>query len=477
MMAGIVCEFAGAGARLGSGGDWIRSERMVGLMRYCANRSLAPLVCAAVLAGLLCGSSVGCGPQPPEPWTQELQARVTLLNKTREMHVLRVRNLREDVVLDCEQVRNAPDRYLRDDIFAAPVRWPLYSDQEIGLGLDEQTPWAMDEMRGRPCSAALVQSDTVADIVVFWDDSLEPKTFVFDANIPEEIKPDPQTVVLQADYSEVASEELRPYGFRPCGRSTACSAQQEADAATVPEGARYQWESVHDEPLHFQRRWEPIDQPDQTPEECRMPGGENSLAWSNVPVGRWLVEGLSEGIDGCHSLQLQRATNPQDSREFLICMPFDALQSAQPSADLRTSVRFHSISSTNSEGLRVEIEEVTADDEFFGLAEVYLVRGSDLPVGVTDVLDVEYRPRLECSPAEAACGQTELPVDMRLDTRSDVQLVRPGEASLPAQGEPRLFLVRSLMRPVLDPSCDDPVSSQLGASDNRYFEAAVVIQN
>ncbi|MFP4598988.1 MAG: hypothetical protein ACLFVJ_12095 [Persicimonas sp.] len=445
-------------------------------MQYWSKRSFAPIACGAVLAGLLCGLGVSCGPNP-EVQEQELQARVTLLNKTREMHVLRVRNLRNDVVLDCEQVRNAPDRYLRDDIFGAPVRWALYSDQEIGLGIDEQTPWASEEMRSRPCSAALVQSDTVADIVVFWDDSLETKTFVFDAGIPEEIKPDPQTVVLQADYSEVAPEELRPYGFRPCASSTACTAQQEADAAGVPDGARYEWESVHDQPLHFERRWEPIDQPDQTPEECRMPGGENSLAWSDVPVGRWLVDELSEGIDGCHSLELQDATNPELDREVLICMPFEALQPAQPSEDLRTSVRFHSISSTNAEGLRVEIEEVTGDAEYFGLAEVYLVRGSELPVGVTDVLDIEYRPRLDCPPVEAACGQTELPVDMRLATRSDAPLVRPGEASLPAQGAPRLFLMRSLTRPVLDPSCDDPVSSQLDSNGNRYFEAAVVIRN
>lgn len=427
---------------------------------------------AVVLAIGLCA----CGPNPTPPLVSaDLQARVSVLNKSREMHVLRVRNLRPDVDLDCERVGQEPDKFLTDDVFGPPTRWPLYSDQELGMGIDNTAPWrADDDLGGRRCAASLIQSDTIADIVVFWDDTLAPKLFQFDPNIPEYIKPDPQTVVLRGNYDDVDPDAMKPYRFRPCGEQRVCGAEGVAEAAEIPAGASYSWESVGEQKLHFARSWRPDDPPTDISPECEMPGARASIVSQQPLAGEWIVRGIDEGIDGCHSLEIESRTNAEVQRSYMICAPIASLASITPRASHDVVIRMNSVSTPP--GLRIRADYVSPEGYVDGMAHLFFTRGSGIPSEMG--IDARTAPRSGCEPVEAQCGQIDLPADLRLtETGQGDEVLRPGEMIALDDGERTLHLVRALQRPVLDRTCDEiDISSRLPSAPAQYIEAVSVIR-
>lgn len=430
-----------------------------------------PLAAAIALALTL----TSCGPDPTPPMMfSQLQARVSVLNKTREMHVLRVRNLRADVELDCERVAQDPDAFLTDDVFGAPTRWPLYSDQELGMGIDNTTPWQNgDDLGNRTCAASLIQSDTLDDVIIFWDDSLEPKTFQFDPNIPEHIKPDPQTVVLRGDYNNVDPGQIKPYRFRPCGEAQVCQPQDEAEAAEIPAGASYTWESVGEQKLHFERRWQPDDPPTQISDECEMPGASASIVFQQPLPGEWVVRRIDEGIDGCHSLELEAADNAQTQRSYLICAPIESLASVAPreSHDVVISTGL----SSTPPGLRIRAEYASPEGYVDGTAHLYFTHGNGIPADLG--IDARTAPRNGCEPVAAQCGQVDLPADVHLtETGRGSEVLRPGESVAFDDGERTLHLVRAFERTVFDRTCDDDLSDRLPGAGAQYIEAVSVIR-
>lgn len=426
--------------------------------------------------GVLLVSSLACIAPGPEPelMPAQFEARVSLLNKSHEMQVLRVRNLRPDVVLDCEQVARDPAGQLKDEVFDAPVRWPLYSDQEIGIGISNDAWRRDDDLRGRQCSAALVESDTVDDIVIFWDDSLPTKTFEFDPDIPEYIKPDPQTVVLRADYADADPDQVRPYRYRPCEDDGLCGLDGEEAAAQLPAGAEYRWETVFERPLHFDRPWSPDDRPQQVPQRCEVPGPGEALLWEEAPAAEWVVIGLHPGVDGCHNLDLYKRNEPALQRDFMVCAPLESLEPLTDHAEWRTVVRFEPLRG-GAQGLNIPVNFY--DDEGFiaDSAQIFLSRGAQLPNDIG--LSTSVQPRQDCPGLEASCGQIELPADLVIEaSRTETILLRPGE-STEIDERVTVHLARSVHRPVVDQLCEQTVQSDdAQAAPGAYFEAATVLR-
>lgn len=423
---------------------------------------------------LLAAVAAGCGPGPIDgPRQVELQARVTLLNKSHEMQVLRVRGLRPEVQLECDRVADDPAAFLPPEAFGAPVRWPLYSDQELGMGIDNQNMWGGgDDLRGRECNASLVESDTLPNIVVFWDDSLPIKSFVFDPDIPEHIKPDPQTVVLDADYEGVPPAQMHPYHFRPCEDEGVCGQAGEALAAEVPTGASYFWESNYEHPLHFEQPWRADERPVDPPPRCQMPGPGEALAWESPPSGQWKVDGLQEGIDGCHTLELSDAAVGDQRRSYVVCAPIAALADLVPADQTTISASF-AFESGSSQGLHI-----TADQRDGGVitttTHIFLTRGAGLPSDLG--IDLTTQPREGCAPVEAACGQADLPVDVLLEG-SEATSLAPGESAAFDDGSREVYVARAFERAVADSVCEeDPAAQMLGNRPGSYIEAVSVLR-
>jgi hypothetical protein len=428
------------------------------------------------LAALPLAVTIGigaCGPNPGPP-VSEFQARVSVLNKSNEMHVLRIRELRPEVQLDCERVAQAPAEHLADDAFGAPVRWPLYSDQEIGLGAGSRDWWGGDDLDGRGCNATLIQSDTVADIVVFWDGSLVPKRFAFDPDIPQQIKPDPQTVVLWGDYERVAESEMKPYRLRPCEDQGRCGDAAETQAARVPPGARYYWESVWERPLHFAQPWQPDERPQTPAQQCEMPGAATSLVWETPPSTSWEVYGIREGLDGCHTLELRRFGAHDIQEDYVVCAPFAALNALAPRRDASVLATFERDTGTPVAGLNISVRYDLNAGGFGGNVDIYLSRGQHVRSAAH--IDLGIEDRAECGPVETECGQMELPVDVRLGEHG---VLSAGESMSLENSSLEVYevhLVRALRRSVVDNSCaEDVVARSLEGRPGPYFEAVTVI--
>jgi hypothetical protein len=454
--------------------DWITMnvcQRIMDLSHQI-RRSLS-VTALVVLASVSIGA---CGPNPTfEP--PQFEARVSVLNKSHEMHVLRIRELRPEVGIDCGLVARAPAEHLSADAFGVPVRWPLFSGQEIGLGINARDQWQRgDDLGGRECSATLIQSDTTADIVVFWDRSLTAKSFEFDPDIPKRYKADPQTVVLRGNYEAVAASDMKPYRLRPCAEGLGCGNTAESVAAEVPAGARYFWESVSESRLHFVQPWRADERPQTPVAACQTPGSEAALAWETPLNGEWEVLGLREGVDGCHTIELQRQRGQAFERNYVMCAPFAALDalSARPATSIIATFADYTADQVGglALGVRYESEQAGNGQD----VDIYLLRGSgDYQIGSLTNFELEFEVRAQCTPVEAACGQAEMPVDARMD---EGQSIGAGESASWDDGARQLHLVRAFRRSVVDSACtDDEIGDRLAGSPGNYVEAVAVIKN
>lgn len=422
----------------------------------------------------------------------EQSGQVSVLNKTNELHILRVRSLRPNVMLDCDQVAEDPNAYLRDGVFGPPETWFLQSGQEIPIGPVTFNEWgeAVRQESGR-CRAMLIQSDTTPDIIAFWGSELRTKSFPFDADIPPEIPADPQTIVLDADYSRATPDQMHPWRNRgECGeRADLCSDELLEPLAEIPDGTRYFWRSVFDEPLHFTRPAVNRGSADASP-QCKLPGPGDGLAWERPPQGDRVVVELSPGIDGCHELQL--AASLEDAEElgssgsWWLCTPFDAIEFLAPTEETVTRIAVSpenqqgDFSRGGYEGLRIDATRLPRTDvpgtEF---RKMYFIRGYGVPEDVNFGFDVALRD--DCEPAEVACGQTALPVDVLLTEYGEQ--VTPGESITVGDVVPlEVHVARAEYRPVLDTACEAEEASEPDripvSTENRvgYIEAVIIAQ-
>ncbi len=394
----------------------------------------------------------------------EQSAQVSILNKTNELHVLRIRFVRPEVEIDCDIVREAPAEFLNDAIFGPPETWFVQSGQEIPIDPNRNG-------FGQPnseCGVALVESDQVENVVVFWESNLETKFFPFDADIPPEIPADPQTIVLDADYSEVAPDEMHPWRNRSeCGeRADLCDQDLLDPLAERPTGVEYFWRSQNPEPLHFERT--PIEGgtiPD-VPELCRIPSAADSVSWADTP-GRtdFNVVELEEGVDGCHRLRLRDQFAAEDETEsWWLCVPFDSIAFLAPQED-GTTWRIAVVMTQGDgnlfrggyEGIRITATELDAARNAISDRQISVVRGFGVP---DDLADFGFQVRLRegCEPFEAECGQVGMPVDVFVEQFSDT--IPPGESRSYGEVLPvDLYIVRAEYRPVRDSTCDGAIGN------------------
>jgi hypothetical protein len=389
-------------------------------------------------------------------------SQVSILNKTNELHVLRIRYPRGGIDIDCDEVERDPNEFIRDGIFDTPVSWFVQSGQEIPIRNN------FVETNDQSCRMALVESDTLADILVFWDNTLETKTYPFDADIPPEIPADPQTIVIEANYDDVDPADMHEWRERSdCGsRADLCADAEIAPLAEIPPGAQYRWKSQHTEPLHHVRSAVQQGTLQEPPEECRMPGAESGLAWETPPQGDRFVVGLEEGADGCHELQLAAELESAEPmvEGWWLCAPWEAVSQLAPADDgslTRIAIGLDTRSATliqgGYEGLRIDATRLDPEREFQDFFTMHVTRG----YGVPDAADfgIGVTVREGCDPVEGACGQVALPVNVQIQDFNTT--VRPGESVsvgevLPAE----IHVVRADYRPVLDLSCDVELPAQ-----------------
>jgi hypothetical protein len=431
---------------------------------------------------------VGCAATSPPPpggtASFEYPARLSLLNKTHELQVIRLQQLADDTTLDCDRVAEAPGEYLRAEAFGEPIRWELFSGQQIPIDNSDRRLRNLrraSTLEPDECRATRITLETADDIVVFWDGSLEPKTFVHRTEDPKEELGGPQTIELTADYSDADEEDVREFRWQPCEDADMCGQEGRREAAQIPEGTRYAWKQQNPDRRHFYTL------PNRTerdrgapPPRCTRPARRAGLAWEPLPGARRRVEGLEQGADGCHTLTLSPPGDDNDQvRDFMVCAPWEAVSNLAPEADSeRVFVRTNEYDGgPHIGGIELAYQIENADGELLGGGNVGLAYGTSPGMLVAEGATLVRKE--ECGPLAAACGQTDVAAKLQLEGGGAPTTLQVGEsAPVAASSETTVHLVRAFQRAVARTSedCSDEefIRSTLGPADGKLGYLEVV---
>lgn len=437
----------------------------------------------AMIGGLAC---VATSPPPETPprGQQTFQARVALHNKTHELQVFRVRQLRDNITLDCERVSEAPQQYLTDRMFGQPTRWELLSDQQIGLDTGVAMGGGAGPLKKDECDAAYIATETADDIVVFWTGKLEAQTFAHNPTGSKEDSGKAPAIEMWGDYFRVAEEDMNPYRAEPCQNGISCGLQGRQELAQTPDGVTYAWRSntEDDTKMHFE--WPDRNAEDriEIPRSCETRGAGEGLAWEELPRNsRKAVVGFDVGEDGCHTLSVaspNASPNGQpETNDYLICAPEAALAPLKPTDGVAATVEAVPVVDLPSSGPRYSGLRLTVE-RGAERGEIWLTRGTSIPN--LEGIELHSKLRNGCGPIQASCDQMEVAADLHIAGQE--RRLKPGEsASFTDRQDPvHLHLVRSIFRATAMPAdaCEgDPteVERLLGGQPGGYVEAATVV--
>ncbi|MFU8807325.1 MAG: hypothetical protein ACNA8W_26185, partial [Bradymonadaceae bacterium] len=382
---------------------------------------------------------LSCGP-PERPWdsvSPDGQAQVSFLNKTHEIQILLVRSIRDELVFDCHEVARNPGAMLTSAHFGNSTREEVFSGQEMPFDPFYYTdshfhdPWGPPQRTDQSCHIHLVELDNAPNIYVMWTDQLPFKPIYEDVDLAREIPADPQTIVLEADYSRVNPTEMNPWRGRPCGDFryglTYCDDGTVDRNTTKPPGARYEWHTEHDAPLHFE-----VLEPTAPGPQCELfSPGLRKIEWDEIvpSLGNWRVTELIDDGADCWTVMLASEHGPSDS--FQACVPagvFDPLNpelADQVWVEFRIDEELHVIPNRRYKSVSLEVRHLDEESTLFRSGSITLVRGHRMPQRLG--LNWEAIPRTGCSPQTEVCSNRAVPVDVTLRTSSQIFPVASGE--------------------------------------------------
>jgi hypothetical protein len=417
---------------------------------------------AATLGGLAC---MATSPEHTcfdcvEPWQEQFSSRISVLNQSNELHVVRIRPMLQEISFDCDAVAENPTAFLLDSYFGPATRWLVQSGQEIPVIID----W--EEQNNAPCNAAKIESDTLPNILALWDSSAQVKTFIFDAEIPQSIPPNMNTLVIEAEYT---GEELHKYLERStCGSILDfCDESEYAELATIPSGARYSWKAVSETQMVW--RLPILDSPSTRPgKACDLPGPGEGVYWGEPNGFTHVIANTIISDDGCAEIQFG------SGEIWYVCGPRFALEQLVPDpAPLRIEITTLNQATSGFRGgleaLRVDVLSETNSIE----RSVILSRGFSIPAGAGLTFEGTWDP--DCRPVEDICGSLVLPADITLSG-----LDAPfGEIVEFPNGKGSAMVVRAFNQPVQDPNCEilSSLLPELSLTEDPIFVELAVVLN
>jgi hypothetical protein len=395
----------------------------VALVARAARRTETPAVWTpsrGLVAGAAAAACLATSPPPEEVAPIYFTSEVSILNDTGREVRLRVRELRDEVELDCFEVSLDPAELLSREVFGPAQTWrmPLRSQVDPWLG------------RNRECHAVLLEADGMDPALVFWGDELADRQVQspLDSGVP----PDRQTVILSLDGA---------------GRIVA------SDSGIL--------DLVY--PAPERQREEPS-------EGCALPEPERRLAWSEpVPTGTWQLSDARQGVDDCVALDLSRGGEGVDQRWY-VCLPAEVFP-----FEVGDELVIEDVSGTSGaapgafEGVRLSraTEDVVDGDPAL---ELTVSRGTGMPE-LYGIL-AGYRPQTECQGTIDVCGTYSRAGILRIEADRDVALEgAPGDTLVVDDaegGELTVYVGFAADRFVIDPLCAE--LPDLGIA----LEAAVV---
>lgn len=281
------------------------------------------------------------------PALPPLSADVYLSNTTGQDVTVRLRALRPEVMLDCDEVATAPGALLRSSLFAPAQSWIVPPGTNVTV---------LAHAPGQaPCYAAWVEADALPPSILFWYDGAPPLVSVpaiGQSGLPGEVLIGAGElegfVLTSASDLVFDAEPLDPAG--------------EGECALQPDAAR--------------------------------------LGWSfPVPWGPARIEAVTPGLDGCLALDL--AAGDQPAQTWYLCVPSTSFPFVAGDA---VELRLPEDADPSLDQL--EIVALGDDGQRLPLPLLHASAGPSLPA--LPGLDLVAVPQYSCELAsEPSCGTVE----------------------------------------------------------------------
>lgn len=447
---------------------------------------------SSVALGLFVGlGSISCDP-PGRPWDisgPDGEAQVSLLNKTHEVQVLGVHTIDHDLLVDCDRVLTDAALVLTSAHFGSGRRAELFSGAELAIGPYQSTASGYYDRYSEgptfrlPCEVFRVEAEIAPNIYVAWPGAgLSYKDIYEDAAFPYEIPANPQTVVLEADYSETPASQMNGWLDRPCGDASLglyhCDPRSIARATTKPDGAVYTWRSEHDRPLHMQitAEEEPI------PSICEISAGSGRLSWEDVPPsGReWRVVEFEEEQDGCFTLGVRGTVG--DTMYWSACVPagtldpLDPAQAPEVRVEWRVEDNVNVIPGRRYQSVHLEVRHLAEEGALIRSGSISLVRGHGLPARLGLDMSASLRTGCVAQDEVEGCVNRMMPVDFTIRSGPREVSVASGQiVELSPNTGRRFHLITAYDRVIAERQCEHaPYILSTGATTGVYLEATAV---
>jgi hypothetical protein len=345
-------------------------------------------------------------PPPADVVFADVFTDVYLHNASDDDIVVRIRPIADSVDFDCEAVAADPGGLLTDAVFGPGQAWSLRGDANMAVLEHDQGE--------RECYAARIDIDNVVPAIVLWFDGQPPMGFV------------------------------AGQGIDPSARGWISVEPGDEQIGT--------WDS--ELPIAFV----PTEDPLPTDGQCAPRSDGLRVDWSApVPLGRWVLQSVEPGVDGCLALTLATGFEDPggiDGDRWYLCVPPELFAFAV--GDHIEVAGVYAGTSGSVEGLLVQL----LDDQgsvAVPRRELMVSRGAAAP-DVDDV-DIAFTPDFDCGyQAEPSCGTV---TRQGVVTIGGAQLgaaaLRAGDpwVSLTAADGSRVdaYVAHAQERVLLDPEC------------------------
>lgn len=379
----------------------------------------------------------------PDPGTNQLQyqSALSIYNQTNELLHVEIQTLKNNISLDCEAIEKDPTQYASPDIFEHSSSFDLQSGQQIPIDKN------YTEENFQDCNLALVKNEHLPPLLLFWTKGFEIKSYPFDADIPRDVFPDPQTLVIHADYSLVNADDMHDWRTRTeCGsRADICDLDIIKKVKMIPPGTKYHWES--DSNLgSFHHAYDESSYNTKQICDIEMP----ALVWENSKINKadteYLVKRALFFDTGCHALVFQ--SDAFESEIFWqVCAPKELLQKLVPTPTHPAVVlSFTQTETTELKSLLVRaIYYEDKEKKHFSSVKSFYFNIAKIPAELE--IPMTLVPREMCAPQFESCKGLSIPAAIKINNDT----ILPGEkTSFGDVIQREIYVIRAEYRPVVD---------------------------
>jgi hypothetical protein len=368
------------------------------------------LACAATSqVSTPCGDGAGmCSDGIPRE-----SAALVLGNTTSAQRLMRVRALKDSVIVDCDKMLVDPTGTLSRELFADAQTWLI--EPERGLPL-----------QNRPtCSAYLIDADGMDLTLLAWSES-----DFFTADL--------STSTTAPDNGRMIGIQLSSTGKLVLGTHPA----------------------VHQAP--------PLDPPAPTG-ECAIPDATVGIEWS-LPLPK--SGALTTSPDGCHSMTIDDGDAKQT---FYLCVPKEAMPFAEGDIVSINPMFFNDTFAeagerpTAGEGLILRSE---GKEILVVRGNTLAHRSMDAKAEHLSEPTTTAQTGAGCLGAHDACGSLSIPLEVSLTNDhvpDTIAFLRAGQSLSLGDGYGTLFVVRAEEMPIRDTACPP------ATTEERHFESVLVV--